>query len=778
MYSYTYDKESGGLLLNTTPLAFSKEPRPVYYQEMDTLGFNQHWSYAKDDSAPYMWAEANEYYYRGKLVASLKGGSLYTAPEVNIIDTPEENNAPLRFVDIDMMVYKNKEVLNGLVQDTIKFIYNTFLAYKDKVDIFHVSFSGGKDSEVALDLVQRALPHNDFVVIFGDTGMEFSDTYEAVEMAKKRCEDYNIKFYVAKSHMKPSDSWKLFGPPASAIRWCCSVHKTTPQLLTIREIVGKENFREMAFVGVRGDESLRRSGYDFVSYGTKHRGQYSCNPILEWNSAEVYLYLYSNRLPINKAYKRGNSRAGCLVCPMSARKSDYMNQQCYKSEADPYYDIIREFNAVDKGNEAKLRSYLENTGWKARKNGRDLTIAKKDYDETTTNDGKLIITFYNHDNNWKQWIKPIGKLLVTDYDDKYKILFRGTEFDLEVLPIENGYLRAIVKNDKSKLGIEFVKMIRRVFRKSHYCVGCKVCEANCNHGNLKFDEAGHLHISDSCIRCGQCFDIDTGCLVYKSLWLSKGNGNMKSSLDSYATHAPKLDWFSQFIKLESRFYTEYTLGNNEFPAFKKFLRDAGLLSNNTETILASLLRERGLEDRQIWAAMYVNLCYSAQVGWFVRNFDFGEPISQQYISEILGNTEGVSASAVKSVPNSIKRISALPLGELGFGLIVDAERNNYKIQRMPWGNPDDLVILYSLYHFAEACGGYYQFSLSRLMDTSVDSEGISPVQMFGVDSETIKRIINGLSAKYPEFISSSFTLDLDNISLRDDKFSTDVLNLF
>ena len=371
MYSYTYDKESGGLLLNTTPLAFSKEPRPVYYQEMDTLGFNQHWSYAKDDSAPYMWAEANEYYYHGKLVASLKGGSLYTAPEVNIIDTPEENNAPLRFVDIDMMVYKNKEVLNGLVQDTIKFIYNTFLAYKDKVDIFHVSFSGGKDSEVALDLVQRALPHNDFVVIFGDTGMEFSDTYEAVEMAKKRCEDYNIKFYVAKSHMKPSDSWKLFGPPASAIRWCCSVHKTTPQLLTIREIVGKENFREMAFVGVRGDESLRRSGYDFVSYGTKHRGQYSCNPILEWNSAEVYLYLYSSRLPINKAYKRGNSRAGCLVCPMSARKSDYMNQQCYKSEADPYYDIIREFNAVDKGNEAKLRSYLENTGWKARKNGRD-----------------------------------------------------------------------------------------------------------------------------------------------------------------------------------------------------------------------------------------------------------------------------------------------------------------------------------------------------------------------------------------------------------------------
>lgn len=777
MYSYTYDKESGGLLLNTTPLAFSKEPRPVYYQEMDTLGFDQFWTYAKDDSLPYMWAEANDYYYRGKLVASLKGGSLYTAPEVNIISTPEEGNAPLRFVDMDMMIYQNKEVLNGLVQDTIKFIYNTFLSYKEKVDIFHVSFSGGKDSEVALDLVQRALPHNEFVVIFGDTGMEFSDTYDAVKMAKKRCEGYNIKFYVAKSHMKPCDSWQLFGPPASAIRWCCSVHKTTPQLLKIREIVGKENFREMAFVGVRGDESVRRSGYDFISFGTKHRGQFSCNPILEWNSAEVYLYLYANNLPINKAYKKGNSRAGCLVCPMSARKSDYMNQQCYKEEADPYYNLIRGFNVPDRGNEEKLKSYLENTGWKARKNGRDLTIAKKDYDEAITADGKLAITFYNNKDMWKQWIKPIGKLLATDFDDKYKVLFHGQEFTLDVIPMEKGYLKAIVDNDKSKHGMEYLKMIRRVFRKSHYCVGCKVCEANCNHGSLKFDVAG-LHISDACIRCGQCFDIDTGCLVYKSLWISKGNGNMKSSLDSYATHAPKLDWFAQFIKLESKFYTEYTLGNNEFPAFKKFLRDSGLLSNNSETVLAALLRERGIEDKQIWAAMLVNLCYSAQVGWFVRNFDFTEPVTQQYMCEVLSNTEGVSASAIKSVPNSIKRISALPVGELGFGIITDSARNNFTLLRLPWGNPDDLVILFSLYRFAEACGGFYQFSLSRLMDDSIESEGVSPAQIFGLDSDTIKRIVNGLSAKYPEFISSSFTLDLDNITLSAEKCSADVLNLF
>ncbi len=65
MYSYTWDAETGGLLLNSAPLPFSKEPRPVYYKELDILGFDRYWNYAKNDSYPYMWAEANNYFYRG-----------------------------------------------------------------------------------------------------------------------------------------------------------------------------------------------------------------------------------------------------------------------------------------------------------------------------------------------------------------------------------------------------------------------------------------------------------------------------------------------------------------------------------------------------------------------------------------------------------------------------------------------------------------------------------------------------------------------------------------
>lgn len=177
MYSYDWDPSTGGYILNSTPLNFSKEPRPVYYKELDMLGFDRYWDYEKDDTYPYMWAEANTYWYRGRKVAQTKGGSCYEAPEIIINDEAEPAGQKLRFVDIPTMVKKNELIMEGLVQETIKKVYNTYVEYLGKVDVFYVAFSGGKDSVVALDIVQRALPHNAFKVLFGDTQTDCRTAY-------------------------------------------------------------------------------------------------------------------------------------------------------------------------------------------------------------------------------------------------------------------------------------------------------------------------------------------------------------------------------------------------------------------------------------------------------------------------------------------------------------------------------------------------------------------------------------------------------------------------
>ena len=192
MYSYTYDQKTGGMLLNSSPTGFSKEPRPVYASELDVLGFDKYWRYDKQTELPYMWAEANTYWYRGVCVAKLKGGNLFTAPEI-IIPTdengksvsPEPNGNALRPIDVSAMMAANQEMLEIIEQTTVKKILAIYEKYKGRLDLFHVAFSGGKDSAVLLDLVKKALPKGSFVVVFGDTGMEFPDTYAMIEKTRR-----------------------------------------------------------------------------------------------------------------------------------------------------------------------------------------------------------------------------------------------------------------------------------------------------------------------------------------------------------------------------------------------------------------------------------------------------------------------------------------------------------------------------------------------------------------------------------------------------------------
>lgn len=776
MYSYEYDIDTGGILLNSAPLMMSKEPRPVYYKELDILGFDKFWNYAKNDTYPYMWAEANNYFYRGRKVAQTKGGSCYTAPEIIILEDPEPNGEPLKFVDIPAMVEKNRPLLESLVQTTIKNAYNAYVEYKDKVDIFHVSYSGGKDSEVTFDIVQRALPHDEFVVIFGDTKMEFPDTYEVVEKTKEFCRNNHIEFYTASTDFDPKYSWNTFGAPSSAMRWCCGVHKTAPQLLKIREILGKSDIREMAFVGIRSSESLRRSGYDYVSIGTKHSGQSSCNPILEWNSAEVYLYMYMQNLYINNAYKKGSSRAGCLFCPMAALRSDYFNYKLYPDKVQPFIDIIKKLY-VEGTNTKLANSYVEKKGWKARKNGRDFIIGIDDFNEETIKK-KRVITFKSKEDSWIEWMKTIGYLEIDNHDAIVR--FPDNTIIKFVVEIhENGYLSLSFDEDEIKYNSTKFRSIKNVLKKGHCCVSCRYCEANCPHGNITFKN-GTVSISDNCIKCGLCNKIDNGCLVYNSLLLPKGNGKMrKGSIDEYATHHPNKECLNAFIESKEMFSITNNCGYNKpaFSMYNKFLRDAGLISSKSIEPLANILFEKGFDDEAVWGLIFANLAYAPQIGWLVDHIQFNTVYTQIQIKTTLENYITTKTGS-QNIARSYGNISKLPISSVGFGNIASESKNGFEFIRTPWQNPDSKVILYSLYKFAEACGDYYQFTLSRLLNHEIDSDGVSPTQIFGLEREQMEQLLNGLAINYPDFINVSFTHDLDNITLRNEKTSKDVLSLF
>ena len=252
-------------------------------------------------------------------------------------------------------------------------------------------------------------------------------------------------------------------------------------------------------------------------------------------------------------------------------------------------------------------------------------------------------------------------------------------------------------------------------------------------------------------------------------------------MDCYAAHGPKMEWFQEFVKLRDDFNKNNSLGSAQKPMFNRFLKDAGIIDDKcNRTILGEKLVNSELQDLSIWGLMLINLSYTPQVGWFVKTFEFDSVISRTQIVSLLSNMEDIKESALKAIPPTLKRISALPLGKIGFGTSDKSSKDlgGLSFYRTAWQNADSKVILYALYKFAEVCGEYYQFTLTRLMDTTIESDGVSPVQIFGLDRETMVGLLKGLATNYPEFISVTFTLDLDNINLRQDKTAADILDLF
>lgn len=806
MYAYEWDSTTGGYILTPMPLAFSKEPRPVYYKELDILGFDKYWDYDKNDSFPYMWAEANNYYYRGRLVAKTKGGSLYTPPELVLIEDPEPEGYPLRFVDIPAMVDKNRQLMEQLVQETIKKIYNTFIEYQDKVDVFYVAFSGGKDSVVALDLVQRALPHNCFKVLFGDTGMEFPDTYETVEKIKQICAEEKIEFLQAKSKLKPENTWQIFGPPAVTIRWCCSVHKTTPQIMQLREVLQKPDFTGMAFTGVRGDESLSRSEYDAISYGGKHSGQYSCHPILEWNTAELFLYIYENGLTFNNAYKKGNTRAGCLVCPMSQGKHDYMKYKNYPDDTDLFINKIITTSGKNFSKENYDR-FVEQGYWRTRKSGRELSFGHDKHVFEIVK-GQNVITVQKKNEYWKEWAKTIGQVTSLG-DGEFSIAYEGKSYAIRTISTQEGGEQFTFPNiENSKSDIKFLSLFKSVIIKSVYCVNCGYCAAECKSGCI--DMANGVHISNQCKHCFSCHDIYSHCLRYNSI-KNRIGAKVMTGLDRYYSFGIKENWLRVYFDYEGTSSFWKSDGDGEVPnkkkdAFLNFVKDAGLVDEDKSlkgkeykyikykpNKFAEKMFSLGVDDESMWAYLMCNLVYaedSEEFRWFIKNIPFSETSTPESIKlrldEVMENDK--SGLGKRNICDALKSflIKTTFGKQLGLGSVIDYEEKvssngretitlNYFV-RGSWKNPDEKVILYALYKFAEACGNYRQFTLTRLLDTSVESAGISPTQIFGLNRETMEKILNGLTFNYPDLIEARFTLGLDNITLKSDKTANEILN--
>lgn len=777
MYGYEWTDENGIYQL-TIRDQVKKEIRPVFQEELDYFGMGAYWQYP-ETRAPLLWAEGiRRYVHNGVCVAEAKGGGFYTRPTIEL----RQRELQLHPVDVERLWTVNQALMLGLEQKAIAFIRETHRRFKRRGYAFVVAFSGGKDSLVLLDLVSKALPPDEFMVIFSNTGMELQVTLDAVQAARQRWGA--LKFYEASSHLSPQDSWDAFGPPGRRMRWCCAVHKSVPTVLRLREIIGDPAAKVVVFDGVRAEESSQRADYDEISIGAKNINQVNCSPILEWGTAEVYLYLLKNDILLNKAYRQGLFRVGCMVCPMSSTWWESLSSDIYAKEVLPFYSRIQQY-AVQTKPKQERKKFIQSGGWKARMGGRGLPNGGNRVSERIE-DNSIRFDFLTQTQDWLSVAPLLGPIL--DHSEKgYTQRIDGREFVFSVdVDAEHGLsVRYAPYDQMSRFTISH---LRGVANKVAYCIGCKACVVQCPTNAFVITDEGKIYIrTDRCIHCANCIEHTNGkgCLVAKSLSTTGGNGMDLKGMNRYQHFGLRKQWLEHFFHYKSDCFTMNQLGNRQYDALRVWLREAGLLSaaNKGEraglpTPLFEKLEKFGPLHPLTWAVIWANLAYhSTIVRWYMLFVPNGEVYEKNDLVTMLGDGHS-QATRDNAVTALLETLRHSPIGSVLKQGIPLGSGNNFRYAKDGWETPDALAILYALYLWAEATGRY-TFTLSQMQEArgNPDALGMDPVSIYGLNPTAFRDILQDLALNLPQQIRVTFVKDLDTVHLDPNLKSLDILDL-
>lgn len=213
-----------------------------------------------------------------------------------------------------------------------------------------VTTSGGKDSDLCLELAQRAgIPfeavHNHTTADAPETVYHIRETFRRLEEKRISC-TVNMPTY--KGHRVTM--WSLIPqkliPATRLVRYCCSV---------LKEYGGANR---LITTGVRWAESTaRRNGRALFEKPHKNKekrillndnddrrvlehcgmkSRWICNPIIDWTDEDVWAYIEAEHIRINSLYYCGFVRVGCIGCPLTTIKKRYIEFACYSQYQTAY----------------------------------------------------------------------------------------------------------------------------------------------------------------------------------------------------------------------------------------------------------------------------------------------------------------------------------------------------------------------------------------------------------------------------------------------------------
>lgn len=461
---------------------------------------------------------------------------------IKLLKENEEKNNKYsdNFLDsryIKMFIESNKLRLNYIMSEAIEYIKEIAKQYSD--DSMFVSFSGGKDSTVTSDIVMKALGRENIIHIYGDTTLEYPTTAIYIDRFKKT--HNKTPMLVAKNKEQDfNELCKVIGPPSRMMRWCCTIFKTGAITRKI-DSTFRNKEEVLTFQGIRRNESTARNKYDRESKNSKISKQLAVSPIIDWLEFDIWLYLISNKVDFNDAYKLGFSRVGCWCCPNNSSWSEFLSAIYMEEMYNKFNNILLDF-AKNIG-KPDPEEYVRSGGWKARQGGNGLEYSKNavlEFKPCALMENTINFELSkNVDENLYELFKPFGTINYTIGNKRLGevyILNRATNEPILKISGRKGQKNLKVTVVKFKGAFKDMKtsemLIKNQITKYQTCIGCLACESHCKHNAIKISDIGvnkelkYKIDEKKCVGCLECVKhFSGGCFMKKVLRTKVGEKN-------------------------------------------------------------------------------------------------------------------------------------------------------------------------------------------------------------------------------------------------------------
>ena len=476
-----------------------------------------------------VWANNNRYYVDGEPIPI--SNELYCNAEIDTILNllqQNKNQNSYEYFDkyIKLFVAANRNRLNYIIDEAYAFIRKAAQNFPEERIV--ISFSGGKDSTVTADLAVKALSNPSLVHIFGDTTLEFPSTIEYAHRFRDTHPD--AIFQIAKNDEQSFyDVCEDIGPPARMMRWCCSMFKTGPITRVINSLYRSQQI--LTFYGIRKSESVSRSKYNRIedsADAVKIQQQTVASPIFFWEDIDIWLYLISENVDFNDAYRLGYDRVGCWCCPNNNQRAQFLSKIYMPEQSKKWRDFLIGF--AKKIGKPDPEVYVDSGKWKARQGGNGLASAndvKIRFTNCTAEDhAKIYRLVRAFDDELVGMFVPFGRV-APELGKKLlrEVIVLDHRTNVPILSLQpfnqGGYDYAVKVRTMNVADHEDLqRMVGYQIRKFNACRKCLKCESLCRVGAISINNFGYYIDPQKCVHCKTCITakyLDGGCMMDRYL---------------------------------------------------------------------------------------------------------------------------------------------------------------------------------------------------------------------------------------------------------------------